>query len=126
MKRHSLLIVDDEKEILRSLSLTFMQDYEVFTASSGIEALAILERQDIALILADQRMPEMTGVELLTKVFQINPNAIRIILTGYTDTAALIEAINQGQIYRYITKPWDRQELRITIKRALENYEVVL
>ena len=126
MKRHSLLIVDDEKEILRSLSLTFMQDYEVFTASSGIKALAILEQQDIALILADQRMPEMTGVELLTKAFQINPNAIRIILTGYTDTAALIEAINQGQIYRYITKPWDRQELRITIKRALENYEVVL
>ncbi len=126
MKRHSLLIVDDEKEILRSLRLTFMQDYEVFIASSGIEALAILEQQDIALILADQRMPEMTGVELLTKTFQINPNAIRIILTGYTDTAALIEAINQGQIYRYITKPWDRQELRITIKRALENYEVVL
>lgn len=66
-ENHSLLIVDDEKEILRSLTLTFMQDYEIFTTSSGIEALDILAKQDIALILADQRMPEMTGVELLAK-----------------------------------------------------------
>jgi len=126
MKRHSLLIVDDEKEILRSLTLTFMQDYEVFTTSSGSEALDILGKQNIALILADQRMPEMTGVELLSQVFAVNPNIIRIILTGYTDTAAIIDAINQGHIYQYITKPWDRQELRITIKRALESYEVIL
>jgi len=126
MKRHSLLIVDDEKEILRSLTLTFMQDYEVFTTSSGIEALEIIAQKDISLVLADQRMPEMTGVELLSQVFAVNPNIIRIILTGYTDTAAIIDAINQGHIYQYITKPWDRQELRITIKRALESYEVIL
>ena len=126
MKRHSLLIVDDEKEILRSLTLTFMQDYEVFTTSSGIDALDIITQKDISLVLADQRMPAMTGVELLSKVFAINPNIIRIILTGYTDTTAIIDAINQGHIYQYITKPWDRQELRITIKRALESYEVAL
>ncbi len=113
MKRHNLLIVDDEKEILRSLKLTFAEDHEVFTASSGAEALEILQQQDIALIITDQRMPQMTGVELLKQVIQINPQIIRIILTGYTDTAALIEAINQGHIYQYITKPWERQEFRL-------------
>lgn len=126
MSRHALLIVDDEKEILRSLTLTFEEDYEVFTASSGAEALEILQQQDIALILADQRMPEMTGAEFLAKTLLINPHIIRIILTGYTDTASLIQAINQGQIYQYITKPWNRQELQIIVRRALERYELSL
>ena len=124
MKRHKLLIVDDEKEILRSLTLTFTENYEVFTESSGAEALEIIKQQDIALIITDQRMPEMTGVELLEKVIQINPRIIRIILTGYTDTAALIQAINQGHIYQYITKPWERQELRLIVQRALETYDL--
>ena len=126
MKRHGLLIVDDEKEILRSLTLTFADEYEVFTASSGTEALEILKQQSVALVIADQRMPEMTGAELLEKVFQINANIIRMILTGYTDTASLIQAINKGHIYQYITKPWERQELRVIVKRALESYELAL
>lgn len=126
MKRHGLLIVDDEKEILRSLTLTFAEDYEVFTASSGAEALEILKQQDIALIIADQRMPEMTGAQLLEQVIRIDPHIIRIILTGYTDTPSLIQAINKGHIYQYITKPWERQELRVIVKRALENYELTL
>ena len=126
MKRRGLLIVDDEKEILRSLTLTFADDYAVFTASSGAEALEILEKQEIALVIADQRMPVMTGAELLERVFQINSNIIRIILTGYTDTASLIQAINKGHIYQYITKPWERQDLRITVKRAVESYELAL
>ncbi len=124
MKRHKLLIVDDEKEILRSLTLTFTENHEVFTASSGAEALEIIKQQDIALIITDQRMPQMTGVELLEKVIQINPRIIRIILTGYTDTPALIQAINQGRIYQYITKPWERQELQLIVQRALETYEL--
>ena len=126
MKRHGLLLVDDEKEILRSLTLTFEDDYEIFTASSGAEALTLLGREDIALVIADQRMPEMTGVEFLVEVRNINPQIIRIILTGYTDNNALVQAINQGQIYQYITKPWDRQELRIIVNRALENYRLTL
>lgn len=126
MKRHGLLIVDDEKEILRSLTLTFEDDYEVFTAPSGSEALDILGKQDIAVVIADQRMPEMTGVEFLQKVIEINPYIIRIILTGYTDTAALVQAINKGHIYQYITKPWERHELKIVVKRAVENYELVI
>lgn len=126
MKRHTLLIVDDEVEILRSLSLTFADDYEIFTASSAAEALEVLGKEPIALVLTDQRMPDMTGVELLTQVLRINPNIIRMILTGYTDTAAIIQAINRGHIYQFITKPWNRQELRITVKRALESYELTL
>jgi two-component system response regulator HupR/HoxA len=124
MKRHHLLIVDDEKEILRSLKMTFTEDHEVFTASSGAEALTILAQQDIALILTDQRMPNMTGVELLRKALQINPQIMRIILTGYTDTAALVDAINEGHIYQYVTKPWERQDLRLIVRRALEAYEL--
>ncbi len=126
MKRYNLLIVDDEKDILRTLTLTFEEDYEVFTAQSGAHALEILQKHDIALIIADQRMPEMTGVEFLEKSIAINPYIIRIILTGYTDTAALVQAINQGHIYQYITKPWDRQELRIVVRRALESYELTI
>ncbi len=124
--KHGLLIVDDEKEILRSLTLTFAEDYEVFAVSSGAEALALLARRDIALIIADQRMPEMTGVELLERAIEIKPDAIRMILTGYTDTAALVQAINQGHIYQYINKPWDRRELKLTVKRALERYELAM
>jgi len=126
MKRYGLLIVDDEKEILRSLTLTFEEDYEVFTALSGAEALGILEKQAIALIIADQRMPGMTGVELLERSIHLNPHIIRVILTGYTDTAALIQAINAGRIYQYITKPWERQELKVVVKRALESYELTM
>ncbi len=126
MKRYGVLVVDDEKEILRSLTLTFAEDYQVFTASSGAEALEILKQRKIALVIADQRMPEMTGAQLLEKVFQIDPNIIRMILTGYTDIASLIQAINEGHIYQYITKPWERRELRIIVKRALESYELTL
>ena len=126
MSRHNLLLVDDEPDILRTLTLTFGSEYEVFTARSGLEALEILEKQDIALIISDQRMPEMMGVELLQKAIIVKPYAIRIILTGYTDTAALIEAINKGHIYQYVNKPWDRQDLKVIVKRALESYELTL
>ena len=126
MKRYGLLIVDDEKDILRTLSLTFEEEYNVFTTSTGMEALKILEQEDIALILADQRMPEMSGVEFLERTIERHPEIIRMILTGYTDTEALIQAINVGRIYRYIQKPWDRQELKITVKRALECYALTL
>ncbi|CBE68376.1 two component sigma-54-dependent hydrogenase transcriptional regulator, Fis family [Candidatus Methylomirabilis oxygeniifera] len=121
-----MLIVDDERDILTTLSLTFEEDYDVFQAGSGAEGLTILDRQEIALIIADQRMPEMTGVEFLERSITKRPQAIRMILTGYTDTASLIRAINAGRIYRYITKPWDRNELKITVKRAFESYELTM
>lgn len=126
MERYGILIVDDERDILRLLSLTFEEDYKVFQASSGAEGLAILEQQEIALIIADQRMPHMTGVEFLERSIAKHPQVIRMILTGYTDTASLIRAINAGRIYRYITKPWDRDELKITVKRAIESYAITM
>src|SRR5574337_493569 len=126
MKRCGILLVDDEPDILRTLALTFEEEYEVFQADSGAEGLAILGQHDIAVIIADQRMPEMTGVEFLERSIAKRPHAIRIILTGYTDTASLIRAINAGRIYRYITKPWDRDELKITVKRACESYELTM
>lgn len=126
MNRYGMLIVDDERDILQTLSLTFEEDYDVFQANSGAEGLAILDRQEIALIIADQRMPEMTGVEFLERSIAKRPQAIRMILTGYADTASLIRAINAGRIYRYITKPWNRDELKITVKRAFESYELTM
>ncbi len=126
MKRYGLLIVDDEKDILRVLSLTFEEDYDVFTATSGKQALEILEKEEIALIIADQRMPEMDGIEFLERTIEKYPQVIRIILTAYPDTESLIQAINTGRVYRYITKPWDRAELKITVQRALESYELAV
>jgi len=124
--RHGLLIVDDEKDILKTLTLTFEADYNVFTATSGAEALRILEHEDIALVIADQRMPEMTGVEFLERTIARYPHVIRMILTAYPDAESLMQAINAGRVYRYITKPWDRAELKIIVKRALESYELAV
>jgi two-component system response regulator HupR/HoxA len=126
VKRHGLLIVDDEHDILRVLSLTFEEEYHVFTATSGVQALEILEKEEIALIIADQRMPGMSGIEFLERTIEKYPQVIRIILTAYPDTASLLQAINAGRVYRYIVKPWDRAELKITVKRTLESYELAL
>jgi CheY-like chemotaxis protein len=97
VKRYGLLIVDDEKDILRTLTLTFEEDYDVFTATGGSEALEILEKEEIALIIADQRMPEMTKIEFLERTIEKYPQVIRIILTAYPDTASLLQAINAGR-----------------------------
>jgi serine phosphatase RsbU (regulator of sigma subunit) len=126
-KRHKVLLVDDEVDNLELLQRTFRYEYEVFTATSGAEALKVVEENpDIALIISDQRMPGMSGVEFLAKTLDSHRHTIRMILTGYTDVEDLIGAINSGQVYRYITKPWEPQELRITVKRALESYELSL
>lgn len=120
---YKILIVDDEPANLRTLFRLFREDYEVLTASSGDEALAMLRHQDVALLITDQRMPGMTGIELLKKTVLLRPRMVRIILTGYTDVDALVEAINCGQVYRYVAKPWNNDELRLTVKRALEHFE---
>jgi two-component system response regulator HupR/HoxA len=118
---YSILIVDDEPAILESLSLTLGEDYRVLTAPTGEEGLEILEREPgIALIIADQVLPSLSGVEFLERAVEINPAAIRIMLTGYADIRSLARAINEGRIYRYIAKPWDPDEVRLNVKRALE------
>jgi signal transduction histidine kinase len=124
-KKYKILYVDDEPTNLLTFRETFRKDYQVFTALSGDEGLNLLRREkEIPLIITDQRMPNMTGVQFLEKIIPEFPDTIRMILTGFTDIEALIEAINTGQVYRYITKPWEENELRVTIKRALETYEL--
>jgi signal transduction histidine kinase len=124
-KKYKILYVDDELHNLMTFKETFRKEYEIFTALSGDEGLNILRKEkDIALIITDQRMPNMTGIQFLEKTIPEFPDTIRMILTGFTDIEALIDAINTGRVYRYITKPWDENELRITLKRALEAYEL--
>ncbi len=120
---YKILIVDDEPANLRTLARMFRDDYEVLTAASGDEALALLGQHDVALLITDQRMPGMTGIELLKKTVPLRPRMVRIILTGYTDVDALVEAINCGQVYRYVAKPWDNEDLRLTVRRGLEHFE---
>lgn len=118
-----ILVVDDEIDNLDLLKRTFRREYNVHTANSALEALKLLENQEFAVIVTDQRMPEMTGVELLQKAREKYPYTIRILLTGYTDINALVDAINMGHVYRYVTKPWSREEIVMTVKRAVEHYE---
>jgi len=113
-----LLYVDDEHDNLIVFRSTFDESFDVLTASSGQEALALLERSEIPVIVADQRMPGMTGVEFLELVRVRHPYSIRIILTGYTDAAAMMDAINKGHVYSFVTKPWEREPLLSILLRA--------
>lgn len=116
----SVLYVDDEENNLISFKATFRQKYEVFIAISGDEALKILAKDVIHVIITDQRMPNMSGVEFLEKVIEKHQDPIRVLLTGYTDMSAIIEAVNKGKIFHYLTKPWSEEELSKTIERAYE------
>jgi len=123
-RRYGILAVDDEDAILESIELTLGEEYRVYTATSGEEGLEIFDREEIALVISDQVMPGMSGVEFLEKVIERNPRTIRMMLTGYADMSSLILAINEGRIYRYIPKPWEPDDLRISVKRGLEVYEL--
>jgi response regulator RpfG family c-di-GMP phosphodiesterase len=120
---YKIMVVDDEPANLRLLERLFRRDYHVLTAASGQEALQLLEQHDVALLITDQRMPGMTGIELLKRTAEFRPHMVRIVLTGYTDVGALVEAINCGQVYKYITKPWNNDDLRLTVERAVQHYE---
>src|SRR6266850_3234655 len=116
---NNVLYVDDEENNLNSFRAALRRHYNIFTALSGEEGMEILAKNDIHVIVTDQRMPNMTGVQFLQHIPSDQDN-IRIILTGFTDMESIIEAINTGKVYRYITKPWDKDELKITIDNALE------
>ena len=121
--RPRLLIVDDEEAILETMTFTFEDDYEVFTSTSATEALALLDKHGpIAVVISDQRMPEMTGVEFLARVFKRSPSTQRIILTGFADMNAIIRAINDGHVYAYITKPWEPDQLKQVVRRAADHH----
>ncbi|HKR12960.1 MAG TPA: HD domain-containing phosphohydrolase [Pyrinomonadaceae bacterium] len=120
---YKLLIVDDELPNIRLLERLFRQDYFCLTASSGEEAINLLDQHEVAVIITDQRMPQMTGIELLKKSADRRPHMVRILLTGYTDLEALVEAVNCGLVYMYISKPWNNEDLRLRVGRAVEHYE---
>lgn len=120
---YKLLIVDDEMPNLRLLERLFSSEYQCLTASSGPEAIRLLEQHDVAILITDQRMAGMTGIELLKRTAQLRPHMVRILLTGYTDVEALVEAINCGLVYMYFTKPWNNDDLKLKISRAREHYE---
>ncbi len=123
-EQHAILFVDDEPDILRLIEYTLGNDYQVLTALNGADGLEILRKQEVSLIIADQRMPQMSGAQFLDQSVALQPSAIRIILTGYTDIDSAIDAINTGKVYRYLTKPWEETDLRQNIKTAIEAYEL--
>src|SRR5229473_3823696 len=125
-RRHTLLVVDDEPDVVQSVQDLLRLDYRVLGATRAKEGLRILREQEVHLVMTDQRMPEMTGVEFLGHVRGDHPEAIRVLFTGYADIKAVIDAINQGNVYRYITKPWDPDELQTIIRQAAEQYDLLV
>jgi response regulator RpfG family c-di-GMP phosphodiesterase len=119
----NVLYVDDEMNNLVSFKAVFRIKYNVFTAISGEEAIKILDANDIHVIVTDQRMPGMTGVEFLESILDRHPDPMRILLTGYADLNAVIDAVNKGKIFHYLSKPWNEEELDMTIVRAYDIYE---
>jgi DNA-binding NtrC family response regulator len=121
--RPAILVVDDEVEILYSLRGLLRKEYDFHAAQSGYEALRVLDRTPVQVVMADQRMPEMTGVDFLAQVRGRYPDVTRLLLTGYADLTAVIAAVNQGQVFRYITKPWDADALRLVLRQACEQHD---
>lgn len=118
---YTLLFVDDEEDILNSLYRSFRKGYNVLLCSSGEEAIELINKTPVDLIVSDQRMPNVTGTEVLRHAYQTQPKAIRILLTGYSDMGSLVECVNEANIYKYVSKPWEPEDLRLTILRALES-----
>lgn len=119
-----VLYVDDDVNNLNAFKAAFRREYRVLLANGGAEALDLLQNQSVHVVIADQRMPGMTGAEFLEKVRREFPNPVRMILTGFSDISAVIHAINEGGVFRYITKPWQKEELRMTIEIAHQVYQL--
>ncbi len=122
--KHSILCVDDEVDNVDALERLFRKDYRVLKATSGRQALELLANNPVSVIITDQRMPQMSGVEMLAESIKTHPATIRILLTGYTDIESVIASINSGHIYRYVTKPWDPIDLSNAVNKAVERFEI--
>jgi FixJ family two-component response regulator len=122
-----LLVVDDEEAILETMMFTFMDEYEVLTSADARVGLEILDAQaPVAVVITDQRMPNMTGSEFLAEVYARHPETVRIILTGFSDVASTVDAINDGHVYAYVNKPWEPVELQRVVRRAYEHHALTL
>jgi len=124
IEKIKVLYVDDEEHNLMSFKATFRIKYKVFTAISGEEAIKVMDSEPIDVIITDQRMPNMTGVQFLESILDRHPDPMRILLTGYADLNAVIDAVNKGKIFHYLTKPWNEEELDMTIQRAYDIYKL--
>lgn len=123
-KKANILYVDDEVNNLISFKACFRREYDIFTAESAAEGFKVLETTDVQVIVTDQRMPVTTGIQFLEQLIPKYPDPIRILLTAFTDATAVIDAINKGQIYRYLQKPWEPVDLRNDINKAVELYNL--
>jgi DNA-binding NtrC family response regulator len=119
-----VLYVDDEVNNLNSFKAAFRRDFDVYTAQSAREGRKVLDSCEIGVIITDQRMPGVTGIEFLESILTIYPDTIRILLTGFSDMNAVMDAINRGQVYKYLVKPWQNDELKLYIQNALEIYHL--
>ena len=118
-EKPKILLLDDEERILNALSALFRYKYQVFTATDGEQALAILKQCHVHVVVSDQRMPTMTGVEFLRRAKAVSPNTVRILLTGFSDLSAVIDSVNDGEVYRFLNKPWGNQEIQAVIADAI-------
>jgi len=123
-RKYTALIVDDEPEIIAALYRHFRKKYNCLKANGGEQALELIDSNAIDLLLCDQRMPNISGDQVLAHMHQTQPDSIRILMTGYADFESLVKSVNDGQIYRYVAKPWDTNELKLTIDRALESLQL--
>lgn len=119
-----VLYLDDEENNLIAFKALFRREFDVFTTTSPQEAVAYLNANEVPIILSDQKMPELSGVEFFELTLNDFPNAVRILVTGYADIEAVIDAINRGQVYRYVAKPWNENDLRVCLLNAAERYEM--
>src|SRR5947209_14034195 len=127
LTRPTLLVVDDEPEVLRSVHDLLRLDYKIITCTKGAEAIKILDAPGtIHVIMSDQRMPGMTGVEVLRHATRVRPEATRLLFTAYADIRAVIDAINQGSVFHYITKPWEPEELQAVVRQAVEQHDLIV
>ena len=126
MSDKTILCVDDERHILNSLKrLLRRESYNVLTAPSGPEGLTVLQKRHVQLVISDQRMPGMTGVEFLQKVKELSSDTVRVVLSGYADVNVIVDSINKGEVSRFLTKPWNDEELKAAIRQCLAHYDIV-
>ena len=125
MTEDKVLFLDDEQNVLNSLRRLFIKDFHILMSTSGPEALDLLRNNNVSVIVSDNLMPGMKGIEFLQHAKRIAPDSVRIMLTGHGDMQAAMDAINQGEVYKFITKPWDSEELRATIINSIDRYRVI-
>ena len=124
--RHTILVVDDEPDVVKSVRDLLRLDYNVLGATGAEEGMRMLAENEVHVVMTDQRMPGMSGVEFLSRIRGEHPEAVRLLFTGYADIRAVIDAINQGNVYRYVTKPWDPDELNTVIREAIQRYDLLV